>query len=201
MKIEIREEPLASLVEYARIPIAFEVGQVLDVTVQGNGLAGISISERRLKIPFTKDYDAMGGEGPTKWARLFDLSNWGFLVARLEGRRVGGAAIAFNTAGVAILEDRKDLAVLWDIRVCPEARGQGVGSELFRAVEVWAKARSCRQLKIETQNINVPACKFYARQGCVLGAVHRFAYPNLPDESQLLWYKNLANGAPTGYTV
>jgi hypothetical protein len=25
----------------------------------------------------------------------------------------------------------------------------------------------------------------------VLGAVHRFAYPDLPHEAQLLWYKSL----------
>jgi hypothetical protein len=52
-------------------------------------------------------------------------------------------------------------------------------------------ARECRQLKVETQNINVPACRFYARQGCVLGVIDRFAYPTLPDEVQLLWYKDL----------
>jgi hypothetical protein len=28
-------------------------------------------------------------------------------------------------------------------------------------------------------------------KGCVLGAIHRFAYPELPNETQLLWYKNL----------
>ncbi|MGZ8471829.1 MAG: hypothetical protein ACXWZ7_20745 [Gemmatirosa sp.] len=45
---------------------------------------------------------------------------------------------------------------------------------------------------METQNVNVAACRFYAHQGCILGAVHRFAYPTLPDEAQLLWYRRLA---------
>jgi hypothetical protein len=44
---------------------------------------------------------------------------------------------------------------------------------------------------VETQNINVPACRFYARQGCVLGAIHPDAYPDLPDEVQLLWWLEL----------
>ena len=26
---------------------------------------------------------------------------------------------------------------------------------------------------------------------CVLGAIHRFAYPEFPNEAQLLWYKDL----------
>jgi ribosomal protein S18 acetylase RimI-like enzyme len=70
--------------------------------------------------------------------------------------------------------------------------GQGVGSALFEAVEAWAVSRNCRQLKIETQNINVAACRFYARHGCVLRTVNPFAYPQLPDEVQMLWYKDLA---------
>jgi GNAT superfamily N-acetyltransferase len=90
-----------------------------------------------------------------------------------------------------MLEGRNDLAVLWDIRVAPEFRGQNIGSTLFAAAQAWALARGARQLKVETQNINVPACRFYARQGCVLRAIERLAYPELPDEIQMLWYKDL----------
>jgi len=42
-------------------------------------------------------------------------------------------------------------------------------------------------LKVESQNINVPACRFYDAQGCELRAVQHGAYPDLPDEVQLLW--------------
>jgi GNAT superfamily N-acetyltransferase len=89
-----------------------------------------------------------------------------------------------------MLEGRRDLSVLWDIRVAPDARGRGVGSALFERVEAWALAQRCRQLRVETQNINVPACGFYARHGCELRAAHP-AYPDLPNEIQLLWYKDL----------
>jgi hypothetical protein len=44
---------------------------------------------------------------------------------------------------------------------------------------------------VETQNSNAAACRFYARQGCVLLAANRGAYVELPDEIQLLWYKEL----------
>jgi GNAT superfamily N-acetyltransferase len=120
------------------------------------------------------------------------VSTWGFLVARIDGRRVGGAAIAFDTPGVAMLDGRRDVAVLWDIRVAADARGAGVGSALFREVEAWARVRGCSRLEVETQNINVPACRFYARQGCTLGAVNRSAYPDLPHEIQLIWFKDLS---------
>ena len=190
--MEIIEEPIISAAELARVPIAFEVERVFDVWPRDGGLGGLTLSERRLDVPYVKDYDTLEGEGPAQWAERFDVSSWGLIGARVNGARVGGAVVAFNTVGVQMLEGRRDLAVLWDIRVAPEARGRGVGSALFRAVEAWAAARGCRQLKIETQNINVPACRFYARQGCVLGVINRFAYPELPDEVQLLWYKTLS---------
>lgn len=38
MKFEVNEEPITDLAEYAAIPIAFEVGLVLDVANPGNDL-------------------------------------------------------------------------------------------------------------------------------------------------------------------
>ena len=191
MKVEIVEEPTTALEEYAAIPIAFEVRLVLDVADPGKGLGEFVLTERRLDVPYVKDYDAINGGNPARWAARFDLSRWGFLVALVEGRRIGGAVVAFDTPDLSMLEGDGGHAVLWDIRVSPDARGKKIGSALFRAAEAWAQARGCRQLRIETQNTNVPACRFYARQGCVLAAVNRFAYPALPDEIQLLWYKDL----------
>jgi GNAT superfamily N-acetyltransferase len=190
MKIEVREEP-TTLEEYAAIPIKFEVSKVFEVADQRNGSGHFVLSERRLDIPYIKDYDAIEGEHPTQWAGRFDISNWGIFGARVEGRRVGGAAVAFNSPGLDMLEGFEDLAVLWDIRVSPEARGQGIGSALFRAAEQWSIARGCRQLIAETQNINVAACRFYARQGCVLTVVRRTAYPSLPSEVQFIWHRAL----------
>ena len=191
MTIEIAEEPMTALPEYARVPIVFTVDRVLDVTARGDDPAAFELSERRLAVPYEKDYDACNGEGPLQWARRFDLSNWALLTARAATRIVGGAAVAFDTPGLTMLEGRRDLAVLWDIRVSPEARRQGVGSELFERAEEWARRHGCRQLKVETQNTNVRACRFYERQGCQLRAVHHAIYLELPDEIQLLWYKDL----------
>jgi GNAT superfamily N-acetyltransferase len=39
-------------------------------------------------------------------------------------------------------------------------RGLGIGAALFRAAERWAVARGARWLKVETQNVNVAACRF-----------------------------------------
>ena len=180
---------MTALAEYALLPIAFRVDHVLDVTARVDG--GFDLSVRRLAISSVKDYDALNGEGPLHWARRFDVSNWTLFTARVAGSRVGGATVAFNTPGLTMLEGRRDLSVLWDIRVAPYARGKGIGSALFKTAEAWALAHGCRQLKVETQNINVPACGLYARHGCELRAVHPAAYPELPEEIQLLWHKDL----------
>jgi len=191
MTLELREESVSCLAEYAKVPIRFQVDRIYEVTVLDGGLGGVQFRKRSVNPPYTKDYDAIKGEGPTRWAKRWNMSNWGVLSAFAEGRRMGGAVVAFDTDGVNMLEGRRDLAVLWDLRIGPQYRHDGIGSQLFAAAEGWAASRGCRQIKVETQNINYAACRFYAKQGCVLGAIDRFAYAEYPDEVRLLWYKSL----------
>ena len=77
-----------------------------------------------------------------------------------------------------------------DIRVDPAFRGKGIGSACW-SERRWARQRGCKLLKIETQNNNVQACRFYAKQGCELGGILRHAYKDYPQEVELLWYKGL----------
>jgi hypothetical protein len=46
MNIEVSKASTAALAEYARVPIAFDVCRVFDVTTQNSGLHGIALSER-----------------------------------------------------------------------------------------------------------------------------------------------------------
>jgi len=191
MKLEIREESVGSLKEHAEIPIAFLVNRILDVYVSNGGLGGIILRELTVERAWVKDYDALKGEGPTRWPKRFDVTNWGHIAAYQNGVRVGGAVIAFKTPSLDMLSGREDVASLWDIRVHPDLRNSGIGSSLFRAVLEWARSHGCIQIRIETQNVNVPACHFYVRMGCALESINRFAYPELPEEAQLLWLFNL----------
>jgi len=198
MRAEVSLESIDEIAAYACIPISFEVTEVFDVVKSEHADAQLKLSLRRLGVSYLKDYDTISEEDPTKWARRFDVSKWGFFAARIDGHRVGGAVVAYDTLMVDMLEGRSDLAVLWDIRVALSARRRGVGSALFTAAEAWASARQCRQLKVETQNINVGACRFYSRHACVLRAAHPGVYPQCPDEVQLVWYKDLAQQPRTG---
>ncbi|HLM02462.1 MAG TPA: GNAT family N-acetyltransferase [Pyrinomonadaceae bacterium] len=193
MSFKIVEETPDALSEYEKIPISFKVESYFRVELRGDGgLGGIRLIEEPVAAPYVKDYDANENYRPSGWRRRFDISHWGILSA-VDGEigRVGGAAIAWNTLEVEMLEGLQDLACLWDLRVHPRYRGRGVGHGLFEYTLGWARARKCRRLLVETQNINVPACRFYARQGCELGAINRYAYPESLNETQLLWYRNV----------
>jgi GNAT superfamily N-acetyltransferase len=191
MIIEIIQEELDHLSAHGQISIAFEVRSILELRVADAGLGGFILRERELAAPYVKDYDSIGESRPDNWSQYFDIANWALHSAWIEGRRVGGLVTAFRTEGLDMLERREDLVVIWDLRVSSALRGRGVGAALFAAAEAWAKAQRCRQLKVETQNVNVPACRFYVRGGCTLGGIHRFAYPQLPEEVQLFWYKDI----------
>lgn len=181
----------AALEGYGTVPIAFTVNTRLVVCPANYGMGGLLLVEEPVATPYIKDYDALDGEGPTRWQEQFDLTHWGFFAAFDGDERVGGAVVAWDTPGVDMLEGRSDLAVLWDLRVRPDRRGRGIGHLLFAAAEEWARARGCHEINIETQNVNVPASRFYAKQGCELKAIRRGVYRELPDEVQLLWCKPL----------
>jgi streptothricin acetyltransferase len=189
MQVNIVEETHGSLAEYEKVSIAFRVETFFRVELIENGLGGIVLSEETLATPFVKDYD--DHEKPSGWAKRFDLSNWGFFSAFAGEKRIGGAAVAWKTPELLMLEGQEDAACLWDLRVAPEFRGKGVGKRLFEYALNWARARNCRLFKVETQNINVPACRFYEQQGCHLGAFNLNAYPPEMNEIQLIWYRNL----------
>ena len=192
--MKIVEEPLSMLAEYGEVPIAFEVSSRFRLDPVDRGLGGIGLVEEPVDPPYVKDYDTTSEEGPARWLRRWDTSSWGMLAAYEGPRLVGGAVLVWQTANVNMLEGRDDLAVLWDLRVHPDRRGTGVGSKLFEAAVDWAKRHECVELKIETQNINVPACRFYARQGCRLSAIVSHAYAEFPDEIQLIWRLALGVG-------
>jgi GNAT superfamily N-acetyltransferase len=193
--VEIREVGAEALPQYAEIPIAFRVESIFHVETVDHGLGGFSLVEKRVD-PYTKDYDRQGDsrDRPINWGNTFDISQWGFFLAVDGEHPVGGAAVAFDTPKINLLKNRKDLAVLWDIRVHPDKRHNGIGSRLLARVADLAQSKGCKLLKIETQNVNVPGCRFYAKQGCELGAIHRYAYsasPAVSHETMLLWYLKL----------
>ena len=182
--IELREEPMTELPRYMTVPSVFETRTVFDVIEHADGP---ELREREISRPYRKDYDSV--ESPLEWPTRFDVSHWTLVGAFISEERVGGAIGALSSPALDALEGLEDAFVLWDIRVSPRAQRLGIGSLLFRRIEAWGRARRCRELRVETQNTNVGACRFYAHQGCVLKRANYQAYSDLPDEVQLIWSK------------
>lgn len=188
MQIRIVKESNDFLKYYSKVPISFTVDSILKVNPITNGINGFEIEEISVS-PWVKDYDAI--EAPISWKSHWDLSQWGIYSAYHDDNRIGGIIIAFNTEGVWKLEGRKDIAVIWDIRIKPEYRRVGVGKQLVKKAIEFSRKRNCKYLKVETQNVNVPACNFYKNCGFTLGSINLYAYHEYPEEVEMIWYKRL----------
>jgi streptothricin acetyltransferase len=178
--VEVDGQPVnkKTLEKYSQILISYEVRSVLNAELVEDGLKGIVFQKQEAARPYKKNYDEY--ELPTSWPDKFNTSNWRFFEASEDKKLVGGIVVAFKTPGIYMLEDRDDLAVVWDIRVLPEYRHNGIGTILFQKAIEWARDKHCRQLKVETQNVNLAACEFYVKQGCKLGGINRYVYQSNP---------------------
>lgn len=170
----------------AGIPSSFEALSVFDVlqTTTGFGLV-----ERTISAPYRKNYDQF--EDPLAWPRNFETERWVLISAFVGHERVGGLVTAVATPGFDMLEGRTDLAVVWDLRVAPVHRRRSVATSLLCRAQDWARRMGYRELQVETQNTNPPACKFYMHNGFVLAEVRPGAYAELPEDVQLIWRKKL----------
>ena len=81
-------------------------------------------------------------------------------------------------------------AYVEELVVDTDFRGKGVGYALMARAIAWARQQGFPGLTLETQDNNVPACKFYEKCGFVLSGFDLYAYKNLdnPSEIALYWY-------------
>lgn len=129
-------------------------------------------------------------------AKIFGQKNRAFFLAETGGAPAGGAFLIWRTEGIRMLEGRNDLCVLWDLRVDEKFRRQGVGTALFRAAAERARAEGLKEMKIESQNNNLAAYRFYLRQNAVLTEINAGVYgeEECKEELQFLWKYSLKSG-------
>ncbi|MGZ9585683.1 GNAT family N-acetyltransferase [Paenibacillus marinisediminis] len=78
-----------------------------------------------------------------------------------------------------------------DIAVAQEWRHKGVGTSLLEKAAEWAKQNQHIGLMLETQDVNLSACRFYAKNKFIIGAVDTMLYSNFPtaNERAIFWYR------------
>ena len=178
--------------QYDSIPMRFDVKSYYKVEKINRGLGGFTLVETPVE-PYIRDFCLGEDETVVRWER-FNLANWAFFMAFDGDRPVGAATIASRDKQVNMLSDRDDLAVLWDIRVEEAYKRQGVGQGLFDMAADWSRSQGLVQMKIECQNNNVPAVKFYHKQGAILSVIDEYAYYNEPEyrhETMFIWFLDL----------
>lgn len=108
-----------------------------------------SLIEEVCVPPITKSYEIASAEGDS--AILI-------AIAAYEGDAIHGLAIVKEEAW-----NRR--ALITDFYLSPIARGQGLGRKMMEAVYERVASANVRVLWVETQNVNLPAIKFYRSVG------------------------------------
>lgn len=89
------------------------------------------------------------------------------------------------------------LGYIEDIAVDEAYRRRGAGQALLQRALQWARDRQLPGLMLETQDINVDACRLYRKCGFVLSGFDLCLYMGFPEtagETALFWYHSLEKG-------
>jgi len=93
---------------------------------------------------------------------------------------------------IVLRRNWNNFAYIEDIRVSSEFRRKGTGIALLEKAEEWSRKGDMPGIMLETQDVNVSACKLYERAGFILGGVDRKLYSateRYAHETALFWYK------------
>jgi streptothricin acetyltransferase len=128
--------------------------------------------------PYVKQYGPEEND-PQAYIGRADHAAW---LAYVGGRLAGQ---------VLVQEHWNRLAIVWDIAVEPAFRRLGVGRQLMEQAIGWARERGLPGVMLETQNINVAACRLYESCGFVLGGLDAYLYRGIERDTReiaLFWY-------------
>ena len=105
--------------------------------------------------------------------------------------RIAGQILVHENPGLSRVEGWNRFAIIWDIAVDPPFRRRGVGRGLIEQAVAWAQGRGLPGVMLETQSINVAACRLCKRCGFVLGGFNTCLYRGVMPgtrEIALFWY-------------
>lgn len=130
---------------------------------------------------FSTPYEKRYPDEQLDYSQYINNQDRAIFLAYLEHQCVGQVRISRIWNKYCLIED---------ISVSEDYRTKGIGRKLINAAIQWAKAGGMPGLMLETQDVNLTACKFYQRCGFLLGGVDTRLYGNLAtkNEQALFWY-------------
>jgi GNAT superfamily N-acetyltransferase len=174
MKIEIHEIDLHNQLDFGRCEMSFTVTSKLILRAEDG-----RITYRIVDVPpYQKEY----GPRRTDFAEYGSDHNKMIFLAYVNDELAGEVRISKSWNKFALLDD---------FVVENRYRRQGVGRALIQRCVDWAKGKGFPGLTLETQNINVPACRLYESCGFELRGFDTHLYKGLDpstDEIALYWY-------------
>ena len=124
-----------------------------------------------------------------------DLDTMNELYGPLERLSFSGAFEDERLVGLATwgLEGWNRTVWLWDIRVAPEHRRAGIGSQLLQSVQWEGMRLNARGVMLETQNLNYAAILFYLQNGFQPVGVNTelYGFASSPKEVAVFFFRPL----------
>ncbi len=97
-----------------------------------------------------------------KFSELKQNDNYKFVSAVDGDKLVGFCSVVINQD---IVERQKPIIMLWNLRVHPEYRGQGIGSQIMKFIEDFGKEKGVDFIFLGCDADNQSARKFYKKLG------------------------------------
>ena len=91
---------------------------------------------------------------------------------------------------IIVIKNWNKYTKIHDICVAKDFRNKGVGQILMNQAIKWTIDKKLKGLMLETQDVNLAACRFYRKFGFILGGVDTMLYSNfdISDQKALFWY-------------
>lgn len=135
-----------------------------------------SYSEELFKEPYHKQYDRDSIDD----SYIHDKNKAVYFYYE-EEQCLGQIRLFANWNGYGLIEE---------IMVSKGSRNRGIGTALLNQAAAWAKENNLIGLMLETQDVNLLACRFYASHNFIIGAVDTMLYSKFPTahEKAVIWY-------------
>ena len=140
---------------------------------QENGLLKRKLFDETKEIRFPDD--------KLDWGQYINREDKALFLAYMNNTCIGQ---------IRIMKDSNRFCYIENIATKKDYRGSGVGKLLLNKAEDWAKQRELIGMSLEAQDDNLAACRFYVKQGFILGGVDTLKQSYNPNiETTLYWYK------------